>query len=160
MTKLLLSFMLTLASVSAWATPTAEQPDRNAANYNLEGNLGLKGFDPVAYFEEFGGEALQGDENITVEYGDVVYRFANEDNKAAFEANPTRFEPTYGGWCAWAMANQAYADINPMIFTQNGNRMHFFISRGAKIRFDRDLDKRESDADKYWKAETGEDPRL
>lgn len=160
MLKVIMTALIAMSAWQAVATPTAEQPDRNEAKYNLDGDLGLKGYDPVAFFEEFGGEALEGDENITAVYGNVEYRFASEDNRDAFLADPTRFEPTYGGWCAWAMANDAYADINPVLFTQNGNRMHFFISRGAKIRFDRDLERREGDADDYWKSETGEEARL
>ena len=160
MLKIILSSLLVVSSWQALAAPTAEQPDRNEAKYNLDGDLGLKGFDPVAYFEEHGGQALQGDSSISTEYGNVTYYFASEENREIFIEDPTKYEPTYGGWCAWAMANDAYADINPMLFTQNGNRMHFFISRGAKGRFDRNLDTHEGNADDYWKSETGEDPRL
>lgn len=152
--------LLAFTSVQAWATATAEQPDRNISEYNLDGDLAFSGFDPVSTFEEFGGEALEGDENITVEYGGVVYRFASEENKEAFEADPTRFEPTYGGWCAWGMANNSKIAINPQIFTQNENRMHYFISVGAKIQFDRQLERREKDADDNWTEFSGEEPRI
>ncbi|MCB0379562.1 MAG: hypothetical protein KDD33_13805 [Bdellovibrionales bacterium] len=160
MMKTLLTTLFFITSLQAWATPTPEQPDRNEAEYNLDGQLGLKGFDPVAYFAEHGGEALQGNPNISAEYGNVVYRFASEDNRSTFLNNPTKYEPTYGGWCAWAMANRSFVDINPMLFTQNGNRMHFFISAGAKARFDNDLARREKDADDYFESQTGEKPRL
>ncbi|MEM7651956.1 MAG: hypothetical protein AAF220_02120, partial [Pseudomonadota bacterium] len=86
--------------------------------------------------------------------------FASEENKEIFFKNPTKYEPTYGGWCAWAMANDAFAAINPVLFTQHGGRMHFFISRSAKARFDRDLLSREADADGFWTGKSGEAPRL
>lgn len=160
MIKLLSSLTILLFSLHSLGGPTTEQPDRNSSLYNVEQNVGLKGYDPVAYFKEYGAQALAGDSNIQGTYGDVTYYFASEENKVAFFENPTRFEPTYGGWCAWAMANQAYVDINPMVFTQHGNRMHFFISQGAKVRFDRDLLNREADADMFWLSESGEQPRL
>ncbi len=159
MNKILMALTLVLTSWSVSAAPTAEQPDRNVDFYNLEAKLGLKGYDPVAYFAEHGAEALEGDPQIATTYGDVMYRFASDENRQIFLGNPTKYEPTYGGWCAWAMANQAYADIDPVLFTQNGNRMHFFISRGAKARFDQNLQSREQDADNYWKSESGEQPR-
>ena len=158
--KSILALIIMFGAQSLWATPTPVQPDRNEAVYNLENGLGLKGYDPVSHFAEHGGQALPGNSAISAVYGNVTYYFSSEANREIFLENPTKYEPTYGGWCAWAMANQAYADIDPTLFTQNGNRMHFFISRGAKARFDRDLERRESDADDYFKMESGEDPRL
>lgn len=156
----LLILVSLLISATAWTEPTAEQPDRNAALYNLENGLGMKGYDPVAYFPEFGGEPVEGDPDISLVYGGVTYYFSSEDNKMAFVDDPARFESTYGGWCAWGMANEAFIEIDPTIYTLNGNRLHFFISRGAKARFDKDLQKRESDADSYWEQESGEKPRI
>lgn len=159
--KLLTTLILTLAWASpSWAAQTAEQPDRNDAIYNLENQVGLKGYDPVSYFTEGGNQAQKGDANISGQYGDVIYHFASQANKDLFFTNPTKYEPTYGGWCAWAMANRAYADIDPELYTFNGNRLHFFISRGAKARFDRDLKNREAAADVFWMEESGEKPRL
>ncbi len=153
------SFLLLSASWKGHATPTAEHPDRNEKEYNLENNLGLKGYDPVAYFSENQGLALMGNPEISLEYGNVIYYFSSEENKKLFMSNPTKYEPTYGGWCAWAMSNRGYADIDPLLFTQHGQRMHFFISQGAKARFDRDLELREADADVFWEEESGERPR-
>ncbi len=160
MLRTLSTILVLIWSLQLWATPTAEQPDRNEAEYNLENGLGLKGFDPVGYFAEHGGKALQGDPSIALTYGGVTYHFSSEENREIFTQNPTKYEPTYGGWCAWAMANEAYFDIDPMLFTQNGNRMHFFISASAKLQFDEDLENRENDADVFWEDETGETPRI
>jgi YHS domain-containing protein len=145
---------------TAWATPTVEQPDRNVAAYNLTSQLALRGFDPVSAFAEHGVQALQGDPQVAATYGGVMYHFASEENRQIFLENPTKFEPTYGGWCAWGMANNSEIDVNPMVFTQNGDRMHYFLSRGAKARFDAQLALRESAADSYWKQLSGEEPRL
>ena len=157
--KVLTAMAFLFLAFQVQATPTAEQPDRNIEAYNLESNLGLKGYDPVSYFEEHGATAKKGSADITTTYGGVTYRFSSTETRDIFLGNPTKYEPTYGGWCAWAMANEAYADIDPVIYTQHGNRMHFFISRGAKARFDQRLEDRESDADDYWSDESGEKPR-
>ncbi|MCB0420126.1 MAG: hypothetical protein KDD61_03970 [Bdellovibrionales bacterium] len=153
---ILVSFM----SLGAWAVGTQEQPDRNDRIYNLTGAVGLKGYDPVSYFPEGGSQPQMGNMNFAGQYGNVVYYFASEAHRQMFFAEPTKYEPTYGGWCAWAMANQSYADIDPMLFTLNGRRLHFFISRGAKARFDRDLINRETAADNFWRSESGEMPRF
>jgi hypothetical protein len=177
--KSLLTICLSGLVCPAFAAPTMEQPDRNIAVYNLVSErVGLQGFDPVSYFAEGGGVPKLGLANISVEYGGVVYYFADIENRSMFLTDSTKFEPTFGGWCAWAMANDSFADIDPSLYTftktVNGKlqpadsqdlssrRIHFFISRGAKARFDLDLNKYENLADGFWSSESksGEQPRL
>jgi YHS domain-containing protein len=71
----------------------------------------LKGYDAVAYFS---GAAATGRENLTVERTGGIYRFANSQNRDAFLRNPTRYEPQFGGFCAWGMANGKLFDIDPV----------------------------------------------
>ncbi len=160
MNNLILTTLILIFSQFALAQRTLEQKDRAdvLTHYNLEQTqLGLKGYDPVAYFTV--DRAIPGNQSISTNYGGVVYYFSSQENLNEFIANPLKYEPTYGGWCAWAMANNAYADIDPKLYTRNGDRMHFFISRGAKARFDAQLQRREEAADNFWFSETGEAPR-
>ena len=144
----------------ALAQGTTEQPDRNSDMYNLvDDSIGLKGYDPVSYFPEGGEEPAEGNEDIAVTYGGVTYHFVSEANRDAFNENPTKFEPTYGGWCAYAMAFDSQVDINPSHYVIDGNRAHFFVSRRAKNRFKRDAENLEQRADGNWKDRSGEEPR-
>jgi len=112
--QFLLAVMVILGAWISSAEPTAEHPDRNIDKYFfIDGDVGLKGYDPVGYFAEGGQTAQLGLTSITSTYGGVTYRFVSEENRLMFEANPTKYEPTYGGWCAWARANDAYAEITP-----------------------------------------------
>lgn len=178
--KLGILLSLILSTTVAWATPTPEQPDRNITEYLLvDGSIGLQGFDPVSYFSEGGASPQEGNSAISSMYGGVVYLFASESNKAMFEQDPLKYEPTYGGWCAWAMANDAYAPIDPSLYTltkevngqkvivdpsdSSARRLHMFLSRGTKARFDADLQNREEAADNFWlnsEDKAGELPRL
>ena len=56
----------------------------------------LLGFDPVAYFTV--GKPVRGDKAITSTLPHRTYYFASADNKRAFDANPAKFEPQYGGF--------------------------------------------------------------
>lgn len=142
------------------STFALSQADRNSALYNLDQGIGLKGYDPVSYFAEGGMSPLKGSASFELEFKGVIYHFANQENLETFQTMPERYEPTFGGWCAWAMANGSRVDINPTIFTVNGNRLHFFISKRAKRNFDRDIAKYERKADDNWRAISGEEPRL
>jgi YHS domain-containing protein len=143
-----------------WSTLAFAQIDRNSAAYNLEAGLALKGYDPVSYFAEGGSLPQKGKSTLSIDYKGVTYFFANNNNREVFKTMPERYEPTYGGFCAWAMANGSAIDIIPDIFTINGNRLHLFFSKRAKRNFDRDVTKYESMADSNWKSLSGESPRL
>lgn len=150
-----------LFAVGSWTSNLAlGQSVRSPAEYNLENGVGLKGFDPVAIFPEGGGKPMRGDNQLRLEYMGVTYYFATPQNLDAFVQNPDKYEPTYGGWCAYAMASGTKVDIQPQLFTVRGNRAHYFVSHRAKQNFDRDIDGYESRADGFWKQISGEDPRF
>lgn len=137
----------------------AAAPFRNAAEYNLNSGVGLKGYDPVAVFPEAGGRAMMGRPEFALEYAGVTYMFASAANREMFTQNSAKYEPTYGGWCAYAMASGSKVDIQPALFTIHGDRAHFFVSARAKQNFDRDVAGHERRADGFWKQISGEDPR-
>lgn len=149
---LFLSLFMTSANIFA-------QEGRNVSEYNLQGALGMKGYDPVSYWPEGGSEAMAGDSSITLNYEGVTYRFTSTENRELFLNEPEKYESTYGGWCAWGMANGSKIEINPEIYTIAGKRIHFFIARRAKRNFDRDIPKYEQKADVNWKRFSGEEAR-
>jgi YHS domain-containing protein len=61
-------------------------------------NVILKGYDPVAYFNQ--GKAVMGNPFITSTYNGATYLFASREDKAEFDKSPAKFEPQYGGYCA------------------------------------------------------------
>lgn len=141
-------------------TSVQAQQSRDVTHYNLQNNLGLKGFDPVSYFPEGGGQPLTGLDDLKIDYMGVTYLFATPENVDLFLQNPNKYEPTYGGWCAYAMASGSKVDIQPSLYTINQNRLHFFVSKRAKQNFDKDLAGHESKADQFWKQISGEEPRF
>ena len=70
-------------------------------HFNLDGDIGIKGYDPVAYFTEH--KAIKGNKGLSVFYKGVIYNFSTVANKELFKAGPSKYEPEYGGWCAYAM---------------------------------------------------------
>lgn len=69
------------------------------AAYVQESTTGVLGYDLVAYHTE--GKPVRGDGNNLIVIDDVTYLFANEANKKAFEANPDKYLPAFGGYCAF-----------------------------------------------------------
>ena len=62
----------------------------------------LAGHDPVAYFTE--NRPVPGSPEFTAAHGGAIYRFSSEANRDLFRANPEKYAPLYGGYCANGMA--------------------------------------------------------
>jgi YHS domain-containing protein len=106
----------------------APKKPRDLTHFNLDKEkLALQGYDPVAYFPVGGGKPKKGLANLTVIHEGVVYRFASEANRRAFQATPQRFEPQYGGWCAYAMADKDKVEIDPQSFLVTDGKLYLFF---------------------------------
>lgn len=77
-------------------------------------NIALDGYDPVSY--HLGSSPTLGKKEFTAVYEGVKYRFANSDSQKLFNADPNKYLPAYGGWCAWAMLEGEKVKVNPNSF--------------------------------------------
>lgn len=150
---------LTLLSLLFFTLSASAQTGRNVSKYNLLGDLGLKGYDPVAVFPEGGSRPTKGSPSFEILHRGVSYLFTSQRNLDLFRGNPLKYEPTYGGWCAYAMASGSTVDIDPTLVTLHGSRAHYFVSSRAKRNFDADIDGFEVRADSNWEKISGEKPR-
>ncbi len=125
-------------------------------NQNVLKNLAVKGYDVVAYFDD---QPTPGDPAINSESEGVLYYFANEDNKARFDASPTHFLPAFGGWCAYAMSEGKYFDIDPTSFKVSNGHLYLFyngVGGDTKAIWDSDEAGCERKADQNWRNGSSE----
>lgn len=115
---------------------------------NAENGVAIHGYDPVAYHTE--GAAIRGDEAFSYDWNGATWWFQDEVSKDAFVADPDRYAPAYGGYCAWAMSNDSIAGIDPERWTIEDGKLYLNYSRWTKLRFDTDIDDRVEAADQYW----------
>ena len=80
---------------------------------DMEGRA-LKGYDAVAY--HLVRKAVKGSEEFSLEWKGAKWWFSSAENRDKFQADPERWAPQYGGYCAWAIAKDRTAPINPEIF--------------------------------------------
>lgn len=158
--KKMIGLLALIVSIQAFADVPVHE-DRKESFYSKQYAVVLDGYDPVSYFPEGGGAALLGDSSLSFTYGTRIYHFASEDHLNMFKKNPLKYEPTYGSYCAYGMANDARIEINPTLFTISGNRLHLFINKSAKRNFDKDVADHENRADDNFFVYTGsgEKPR-
>ena len=126
MKKSILLLLLTMAVFSVGITQDAT-PGRKK-QFNLEDGLAIQGFDPVAYFLQ--NKAVKGNKDLALYHQGVTYYFSSATNKEEFKKNPARYEPEYGGWCAYAMGEKGEkVSIDPKTFKIVGGKLHLFYNR-------------------------------
>lgn len=142
--------------------PAADRAPRAAVkHYNLgKKGLAVQGYDPVAYFAEGGGKARKGSPRYTTTHRGVTYRFANQQNLERFRKTPTKYEPAYGGWCAYAMREGDKVEVDAEAFLiQDGRLMLFyngFWGNTRKSWSKGDTAAQAKSADKQWQKLSGE----
>lgn len=145
---------LSIASINTYAGVEELAPEVRAKEFSLSRKaLALNGYDPVAYFKD---GPTKGSKQLSYTYKGVLYRFASEENKAKFKADPTKYEPQYGGWCAWAMYDGGgRTEANPKRFKIIDDKLYVFYDGVFGDTLDlwneeNDDDALTEKADEYW----------
>ena len=143
--------MMVLFSFSAFAQ--ADKSEARKTQFNLTSKqIGIKGYDPVAYFTE--GKAKEGKSSLTATYQGINYYFENSANRDLFKANPSKYEPQYGGWCAYAMGNDgSKVEVDPETFKVSNGKLYLFYNKfftNTKKSWDKDEAHLMKNADAKW----------
>jgi YHS domain-containing protein len=135
--------VLTLAMLTAHGVRAEPASDVN----QIDG-IALHGFDPVAYFTQ--NKAVKGDAQLTAQYKGITYEFASKEDQAAFQADPAKYVPQYGGFCAFAVSKGAKADIDPHAFAINDGKLYVQNSEKALQLYQGDVKGNTEKADHNW----------
>lgn len=92
-------------------------------------NTAVSGYDVVAYFTQ--GKPTKGKKQYSLEYKGADWRFSSQENLDAFTENPQAYEPQYGGYCAWAVANGDTASSDPKQWNIHEGKL--YLNYNSKI---------------------------
>jgi YHS domain-containing protein len=149
--KRMIILLLIFFPALAYAQPEHAARRRNLNNENY---IALKQFDPVSYFKS---KPMKGSEKIQYDYKGITYYFASEANRDEFKKTPEKFEPAYGGWCAYTMATSGERiRIDPTAYKIMNGRLfvfHNFNGDNRLIKWNAASNKKQlvAAADKKWK---------
>lgn len=118
--------------------------------------LAIHGFDPVAYFTK--GEPKQGLAEYSLVHGGATYRFADASNMKAFKANPDRFVPAFGGYCAYGVAVGAKFDGDPRFWKIVDDKLYLNLNRKIQDTWLKDVPGNIGRAAKKWEQIKHSDP--
>ena len=108
----------------------------------------IRGYDPVAYFTE--SNPIEGSDKHTFEWKGATFKFASAENLALFEANPEKYAPQYGGYCAYAVSKGYTASIEPEAWNIVEGKLYLNYSLGIRKRWREDIPGHIAAANKNW----------
>ncbi len=114
----------------ALALAAAFAPPARADQFNARGGLAIGGYDPVAYFTQ--GRARRGANMHYLDWADSRWLFLSAAHRDAFAADPERYAPRYGGWCAYGMANGYKAPIDAEAWSIVDGRLYLNYSKSIR----------------------------
>ena len=116
---------------------------------NLDGNgVALQGYDPVAFFTD--GRPVRGDQQFQTQYHGATYYFASAEHKATFEKEPAKYEPQFGGFCAYGASRGKTVPIKIEAWQIVNGRLLMQYDLDVKGKFNSDPQGNLSKADKNW----------
>jgi YHS domain-containing protein len=121
----------------------------NLQNLN-SGGVALEGYDPVSYFSN---NPLPGNGEINSSYQGATYHFTTEENKAQFDADPEKYLPQYGGFCAVAVSEGKLVPVNPETYKITDDKLYLFYNGehgNTKPQWEADEEKMKIKADEQW----------
>ena len=108
----------------------------------------IKGYDPVAYFTE--NKPVKGSEDYSFEYKGAQWLFSSKENLEMFKNNPGKYEPQYGGYCAYAVSQNKTASIKPELFTIHEGKLYLNYNASINEKWRKQKDSFIEAADKNW----------
>ncbi len=111
----------------------------------------IRGYDPVAYYSLAVGErGVRGDPKITHDYMGTTWHFSTEENRDLFAANPAKYAPQYGGYCAFAVSHGFTKPTNPHAWSVVDDKLYLNLSKGVQKKWRKDRDAAIVRADANW----------
>lgn len=141
---LAVSLLLTLSAYSQTAL--------RIKTFNLEKGIAIQGYDPVAYFTV--NKAVEGKKEFSVITEGITYYFSSQTNKDLFLKDARKYEPQYGGWCAYAMgASGEKVEVDPETFKIINGKLYLFYHswlNNTLTKWNKDETNLKTKADKNW----------
>lgn len=122
-----------------------------AADIDINANsndVAIQGYDPVAYFTE--GAPTKGSAQYTATYKNAIYQFSSEQNRDLFRADPSKYAPQYGGFCAFGVTKGRKFDTDPMAWRVVDGKLYLNLNKDVQKLWVEDIPGYITNANDTW----------
>lgn len=117
-------------------------------NGNAHSTTGVAGYDPVAYFTD--SKPVRGNGHHVTVFDGVTYLLATEDHQREFEANPERYVPAYGGYCAFGVSVEKKFVGDPEVWKIVDGKLYLNLDKEIQGQWEQDVPGYIRKADANW----------
>ncbi len=128
-----------------------------AGNDTSVSTVGVQGYDLVAYQTQ-GGPAKGNGNHLTVHNG-ITYLFTSAKNVKTFEANPGKYLPVYGGWCAFGVSVGKKFVGDPLVWKVVDGRLYLNLDKKVQSAWKKDIPGNISKANTHWTSIKDKNPK-
>jgi YHS domain-containing protein len=140
-------FLAAVAVALVFALP-ASAAAAPRVNKSFFGSVALDGYDAVAYFTD--GKPVEGRSEITFEWNGAVWRFATAEHRDLFAADPAKYAPQYGGYCAYGVASGYAVKTEPDAWSVVDGKLYLNYDRSVQASWVKDIPGYIRKADANW----------
>jgi YHS domain-containing protein len=108
----------------------------------------IQGYDAVAYFKD--AKPVKGKNEFTYKWKDGVWYFSSQENLNDFKANPEKYAPQFGGYCAYGVADGHKATTSPDAWTIVNGKLYLNYNKDVRELWKKDQDGYIKKANRNW----------
>ena len=108
----------------------------------------IQGYDPVAFFTD--SKPVKGKPEWVARHNGATYHFASQEHRDRFKSDPAKYEPSFGGYCAYGVSRGKLVAIDVEAFQIVNGRLLLQYSKGIRDDFNKDTKGNLAKADQNW----------
>lgn len=151
LTRVAVATALVVATATAAfaAEPINTLEKKGLFGYKPSGTA-IRGYDTVAYFTD--GRPVEGTDEFTSDWDGATWRFASRAHKELFDADPARYAPQYGGYCAYGVVQDSLVKIEPELWTIVDDKLYLNYDDDVQKDWEKDIPGFIAEADRKFQG--------
>ena len=110
--------------------------------------VAIQGYDPVAFFTD--NKPVKGEQKFLLKHDGAIYFFASKEHKDLFKADPAKYTPEFGGYCAYGVSKNKLVEIDVDAFQIVDGKLLLQYSKGIRDDFNKDTKANLAKASANW----------
>lgn len=110
--------------------------------------VAIQGYDPVAFFTDH--HPVMGKAEFTSHADGATYQFASKEHKELFDKEPAKYEPCFGGYCAYGVSHNKLALVDVEAFQIVDGKLYMQYSKSIRDDFNKDQKGNLGKANQNW----------
>lgn len=134
LTSVLLTLFMATNAVAAERINTLEKKGLFGYKHN---GIAIRGYDTVAYFTQ--GKPVKGKDQFSTEWEGATWKFSSQNHMELFTADPEKYAPQYGGYCAYGVAQGSLVKIEPELWTIIDDKLYLNYNKSFDKKWKKDI---------------------